>query len=62
MKFRGPETTQEWYARVKDWHPHFCWWPRRVGFRDYRWLEWIERRWKSGYTDEYWDYRPKVDK
>lgn len=32
------------HAQWSDWHPHFCIIPRRVGHRDCRWLETVERR------------------
>jgi hypothetical protein len=28
----------------ESWHLHFCFIPRRVGHRDCRWLEFIERK------------------
>ena len=28
----------------KRWHYWFAWYPVRVGYKDYRWLETVERR------------------
>jgi hypothetical protein len=61
MKFNcGPtkeERKEERKARLSDWHRFFCIWPRRVGYRDCRWLEWIER--KRGEYPWIWEYRAR---
>lgn len=52
-----------WIKEHEKWHPYFTFWPRRVGHRDCRWLEWIQRRLTDGgYYSPLWDYRPKQDK
>lgn len=56
---------EEWKAFKKEnmgkWKPFFAIWPRRVGKKDCRWLETIERRmvWASGQPFYYveWEYR-----
>jgi hypothetical protein len=43
----GPTAREMWekyVAEQAEWHPFFCWWPRRIGPRDCRWLETIERK------------------
>lgn len=61
---------QEYMRYARQWQPYFAWWPTRVGPKDCRWLETIERQ-ASG-IDNYrdrgldiylyyvyaWDYRP----
>jgi hypothetical protein len=42
---------------LREWHPFFPLWPRRVGENDCRLLEWIERR-KVTFTVTEWDYGP----
>lgn len=48
--------------RLKHWHLWFAWRPIRLGSRDCRWLEWIER--KGSFTRSWGDcswtfeYRP----
>lgn len=37
-------------AKLKEWHKKFLWWPRRMGPRDCRWLEYVEYR--EGWFDE----------
>lgn len=48
-------------ARLEEWHPFFPWWPRRVGERDCRVFEWIERKGTFWYAFDYcgwdWEYR-----
>ena len=44
MKFNcGPSLTERLEAR-EQWHRWFAWRPVRVGPRDCRWLEMVERR------------------
>jgi hypothetical protein len=43
MKF-SCESPQEARERLEQWHRFFAVWPRQVGPRDCRALEWIERR------------------
>lgn len=54
--------------KLMQWHDYFAWWPIRMGSRDCRWLETVERRavyWNfSLVTTEYpefwhWEYRSK---
>jgi len=44
MKLDCGLTFNEKIAAWKEWHPWFAWRPVRVGHRDCRWLEWVERR------------------
>lgn len=48
MKFNcGPTWEEKWDKEktlLRDWHLFFAIIPRRVGERDCRWLEWIERK------------------
>ena len=61
---------ESYIAYAMEWHKYFAWWPTRVGSKDCRWLETIERR-ASGIDSmrdrelnirlRYvyaWDYRP----
>lgn len=44
MKLKaGPTWDEKWKAKEK-WHTWFAWYPKRVGPRERRWLEFIERR------------------
>jgi hypothetical protein len=54
--------------RLSEWHPFFALIPRRVGSRDCRWLEWIERKGTYNPEDGFystrnpwwsWGYRAK---
>jgi hypothetical protein len=68
MKFNCGETETEKInrllkerQRLKEWHPFFPLWPRKVGSKDCRAFEWIERK---GWWDIYdhcweWEYRVK---
>lgn len=64
MKLNCGETYDEEEKRLKEWHPFYPWFPRRVGYKDCRVFEWIERR-KVYYDfyhpgmlhDGYWEYR-----
>jgi hypothetical protein len=67
MKFDCGETQEEKQSRLREWHRFFCIWPRRVGYRDCRWLETIERKGDLviGYIGNgingfcwKWEYRP----
>lgn len=46
--------------RLERWHKRFAWWPIRLGSRDCRWLELIERRgnfiWYNTYDFEFWGW------
>jgi hypothetical protein len=44
MKINCGETWEEAAERISNWHRHFALIPRRVGTKDCRWLEIIERR------------------
>lgn len=61
MKFDCGETRGERRDRLSEWHDWFAWRPVRVGSRDCRWLEVVERRAASfGWENEpYWHYREK---
>lgn len=67
MKFNcGPTSAEKWKAKkaaMAQWHPFFTILPCRVGPRDCRWLETIERRgepWALGmYGGWWWEYRAK---
>lgn len=37
--------------KLKVWRPYFAWKPIRIGSRDCRWLEWIERRGRNTWDD-----------
>ena len=73
MKFDCGLDWKEKVAAIEGkWQPHFALWPRRVGHRDCRWLEWIERKgnyrghsygiFSNSYVIWYWEYRPMGDK
>lgn len=69
MKFNcGPTWKEKFYAKIQskeNWHRWFAWHPARVGYRDCRWLETVERKGKYSITYEYrgwgWIYRPLSD-
>lgn len=56
MKFDCGLSAQEKWELSSDWHEWFAWYPVRVGHRDCRWLERVER--KRSYV-RYWNYRAK---
>ena len=62
MKFNcGPSWEERKAAKIaykEEWHPWFAWFPVRVGDRDCRWLETVERkgRFFCGYEGTYWIY------
>jgi hypothetical protein len=59
MKWDCGPTAQERWAATYEWHRWFAWHPVRVGPRDCRWLEVLERRRVSGapYCGPSWEYR-----
>ena len=70
MKFdcgKTPEeqTAERWAkrdaarAKRRQWHPVFAWFPKRVGSRDCRWLEVVERREDYNYWGAFWSYRAR---
>lgn len=63
MKINCGETQKEKFSRLEQWHYWFAWYPVRLGSRDCRWLETIERKGKyyGGYSDIgwVWEYRAK---
>lgn len=65
MRFNCGPTWQERTALRECWHRWFAWYPVRVGTRDCRWLETIERRGKYwafyGGAGWDWEYRPVTD-
>ena len=44
MKFDCGLTRREKIKIKENWHLHFVLFPIRLGSRDCRWLEWVERR------------------
>ena len=63
MKLNGGETYDEEKERLSQWHSFYPWFPRRVGYKDCRAFEWIQRRrvyygiwWPDG-PEGYWEYR-----
>jgi hypothetical protein len=46
---RRQKAWEDYKASREQWHPYFCWWPKRIGSNDCRWLETVERR---GYYNE----------
>ena len=63
MKFDCGPTWAEKRERLKNWHPFFAIWPRRVGSRDCRCFEWIERKGTFSLVRMHsfwrWEYRAK---
>lgn len=61
MRFDCGPTWQERKEKLCDWHSWYAWYPVRVGPRECRWLERVERKGEywfaiggSGWT---WEYR-----
>ena len=56
MKFNcglsADEKRQQEIERSENWHRWFAWKPIRVGSRDCRWLEWIERKGTSDHLED----------
>lgn len=53
MKFDCGEDGLAQMERLKQWHPFYCLFPRRMtGTRDCRWLEVVER--KGYFAHDYW--------
>ena len=44
MKFNCGPTWEEKKAAKEKWHKWFAWYPIRIGSKDCRWLETIERK------------------
>lgn len=57
MKFDCGLTRKEKWKLSFDWHEWFAWYPVRVGRRDCRWLEKVER--KRLHRGDEWYYRAK---
>jgi len=55
MKIDCGLTYQEKQALKSEWHKWFSWYPVRLGYRDCRWLETIERTRISSWCS--WEYR-----
>jgi hypothetical protein len=54
MKLRW-ENTEEWKARISQWHRFFAIWPRQVGPKEARLFETLERRAVNIYVfDDAW--------
>jgi len=47
MKLNLGLSHREKYEALLQWHDHFAWSPVRVGNREHRWLETVERRGKG---------------
>ncbi len=62
----GPDATTKYYRkkrRLEQWHPFFCWFPRRItGTEECRWLETIERKgeYHIHYAGAYWEWVYRV--
>lgn len=44
MKFNCGLSAEEKWEYKKKWHPWFAWYPVRIGHRDCRWLEYVDRK------------------
>lgn len=55
MRFDCGLTGRELFEARKLWHKWFAWYPVRIGSRDCRWLETVERRKDSPHY--IWEYR-----
>lgn len=51
MKINCGPPAEKRSQKYLQWHPHFAWWPARLGDHDCRWLETVERKFGriSGY-------------
>jgi len=49
MKFNCGESWEYEKLRLENWHEWFAWRPVRVGNRDCRWLEKVQRKGKYTY-------------
>ena len=49
---------KEWYDRISVWHNWFAWYPVRVGSKDCRWLETVQR---IGIIIRIYDYNCSFD-
>lgn len=70
------KSTKAWLQSLQEWHYWFAWRPVRVGKKDCRWLETVERRDTrsmypnraadylagSRFSAPKWTYRAKVNK
>lgn len=57
MKLNCGPTWEERVTAMGKWHRWFAWHPVRIGSRDCRWLETIERRGDSCYDGWSFQYR-----
>lgn len=55
MKFDCGLTAKERLAAREHWHRWFAWYPVRIGSRDCRWLETVERQ--KTRPHYLWEYR-----
>lgn len=62
MKFNCGPTWEEKKAALEQWHPWFAWKPVRVGKRDCRWLETVNRKgtYKHSLYCNPWSWEYKV--
>lgn len=57
MKFDCGETWSEKFERITNWHEWYAWHPVRVGYRDCRWLEKVQRKVDYTYAGKVWKYK-----
>lgn len=48
------EYLEEEKIRFSKWHRWFAWYPVRVGHRDGRWFEWVERKYNAASIQVPW--------
>lgn len=57
MKFDCGETRQERWERLENWHEWFAWHPVRIGSKDCRWLEKVQRKRVYSYVGIEYHYK-----
>lgn len=62
MKWNCGPTWREKMAATEQWHRWFAWHPVRIGSRDCRWLEYVERKGEYGYNGLAFEYRASSGK
>ncbi len=62
MKFNCGPTRGEKIVALESWHRWFAWYPIRIGSRDCRWLEVVDRKGtlNSSYDGCYWTWEHRV--